>query len=292
MVLMKKQSKILIFLVIVTLLCGCLFACDKEDNSKANVDYSQDQSFNIQITDDDYALTYTPIANPRYVDGKLAEYTEVDCKYGLIFYVGTAIAQEKYGYLATALAKQGYLVILPKISLNMAYVNYQQVEKAFSLYPNVKFFIGGHSQGGGAAIRRAQENATSVAGAILYAPLAYRHAKLDENGNQVVDENGVGVYVNDSLQDTNLPILLLEASNDNVLTSEQKTIAKNRLGDHYEYHLISPGSHMSFSTMDNDSTLEFFMNDGNGMSEEEKESQRSETIAYTLAFMRSAIANK
>lgn len=289
---MRTQSKILICLVIATLLCGCLFACDKgDDNKPLSVDYSTEQNFNVEVIDDDYALTYKPTLN-HYVDGKLSKTTQVDYKYGLIFYVGTAIEQQSYDYLATSLAKQGYLVVLPKMVLNMAYTYYQDYERAFSIYPNVTFFVGGHSQGGGAAIRRAQENASMFAGAILYAPLAYRHPKLDNNGNNVVDENGVDIYINDSLADTTLPILLLEASNDRVLTADMKSTAKSRLGNHYEYHLINPGSHMSFSTTDNDTVLALFNNDGDGMSEAQKDEQRAQTVAYTLAFMRSTVTNK
>lgn len=290
---MTKQGKILICIIVATLLCCVLFSCNKTDsNAPYAVDYSVEQNFNVKVTDDDTALTYEPIYSPKYVDGVLTTYTKVDYKYGLVFYVGTAIPQDQYDYLARSLAKEGYLVVLPKFNLNMAYVEYKDVENAFVRYPNVTFFIGGHSQGGGSAIRRAQENASTVAGAILYAPLVYRHPKLDSDGNQVVDENGVDVYINDSLAETNLPILLLEAHNDHVLTADMKNNAKGRLGNHYEYHLITPGSHMSFSTMDDDSLLSLFNNDGDGMSQEEKNMQRTQTIAFTLAFMRSTILSK
>lgn len=285
---MKTCKNTFILVLVLALLIVCLFACDKSQPIPS-VDYQTANTYNVNVIDDSYALTYEPILNPTYVDGKLTGYTSVKYTYGLIFYVGTAISPECYSYLASALAKQGYLVVIPKYNLNMVYYYYSATEKAFSLYPDVKFFIGGHSQGGGAAIRRASENASIVQGAILYAPLAYRHPLLDENGNNVQTEEGVDIYINDNLKDANLATLLIEASNDHVLNDSAKEDAKSRLADGYTHKVITPSAHMSFSTMDSDEVLAMFNNDGDGITQNGKDTQRAKTIEYTLDFLRSVV---
>ena len=228
---------------------------------------------------------FEPVQDPVYGDDGMT-YTKVNYRYGVVFYVGTAIEPKYYEYLGTALAKQGYLVVMPKFKLNMAYNYYAEQEKAFSDYPNVKFFIAGHSQGGGAAIRRASENASSVAGAILLSPLAYRHKKFDENGKPVKDENDVEIYISDNLKDVDVPTLLIEAAEDHVLTDEMKADARSRLKEGYTHKVISPGAHMSFCTADSDDVLKVFNDDGDGISESDKQAQRTQTVAYVLEFVK------
>lgn len=289
-VIMKIQSKILICLVIATLLCGCLFACDKEEPT-ISIDYSIKQSFNVKIIDDDYALTYTPIANPKYVDGKLSEYTQVEYKYGLIFYVGEGISPNRYFYLASGLARQGYLVVIPKCENNLAYQHYSTTEKAFSLYPNVKFFVGGHSQGGGAAIRRSYENASSVLGMILLSPIGQRHALYDDNNTPVLDENGIHIYISDSIADTAIYTLLLNGENDKIRTEQIKADILTRLGPNLTQYTIQGGTHVGFCEDAKDTGgISDVFDDRVGMTSDEKQYQLSQTFTLTLSFMRTIVS--
>ena len=277
---MKGKISIAIALVLLITTAFCLFACDKDES--VAVDYSAENSFFVKTTDSDSALVFEPVQDPVYGDDGMT-YTKVNYRYGVVFYVGTAIEPKYYEYLGTALAKQGYLVVMPKF---MAYNYYAEQEKAFSDYPNVKFFIAGHSQGGGAAIRRASENASSVAGAILLSPLAYRHKKFDENGKPVKDENDVEIYISDNLKDVDVATLLIEAAEDHVLTDEMKADARSRLKEGYTHKVISPGAHMSFCTADSDDVLKVFNDDGEGISESDKQAQRTQTVAYVLEFVK------
>ena len=43
---------------------------------------------------------------------------------------------------------------------------------------------------------------------------------------------------------------------------------------------------MSFSTMDNDEILKSFNNDGDGITEAQKQSQRTKTVEYILDFVK------
>lgn len=244
------MKRILLALLSIFLLVSLVFGvigCGEKDDS-GEIDYSVENNFEYTINDKTNSIVYEP--------------TSVTPKYGLIFYVGTAIGYEYYEYLASALARQGYLVVLPKVKGGLAYMLYNDNEHAFTDYPNVEFFVGGHSQGGGAAVRRAEENAQRVKGVILYAPLCYN---------------------DDSIKELGLPTLLLEATKDGVLTAEMKADAKARLPVNRTEFMID-GCHMSFSSFDDDGTLTFF-NDG-PILEEVKQAQKNKTVEYTLAFLK------
>ena len=217
------------------------------------VDYSIDNNYAYEIVSDEDYVTYVPDANATH---------------GFLFYLGTVIAPEYYDYLASALAKQGYLVV---ISTNaMAYTLYDKEESTFDDYPNITFFVGGHSQGGAAAVKRTNENRDKVAGVVLLAPIA----PLE--------------YPQDSIADAGIPVLLLEATKDGVLTSAMKADAKLCIPDDSEQHMIE-GCHMSFSTFDSDGTLTMF-HDGPA-TQEEKDAQREATVAYVLAFLKRVVTS-
>lgn len=249
---MKRIFSVLLCFVVVILLAVYGIGCtDKTGGEENTIDYSITNEYEVSVSDSKIGVVYEPVS--------------VTPQYGLIFYVGTAIDYTYYEYLGQALAKQGYLVVLPKVKMGLAYLLYSDNEPTFEQYSDVEFFIGGHSQGGGAAVRRAKENLTKAKGVVLYAPLCYN---------------------DDSIKEEGVPTLLIEATSDGVLTPEMKADAKTRLPSNRTEYMVN-GCHMSFSTMDDDSTLSFF-NDGPA-TKEEKEAQRSKTIEYTLAFMKTVV---
>lgn len=223
-------------------------------NEVAGIDYFADNNYECLKVEDADFVTYEPKdATPRY---------------GLIFYVGTAIAPSYYDYLGEALAKQGYLMVIPKGSNGFAYMMYTKTELAFDCFPDVEFFVGGHSQGGGAAVRRAEENTQKVKGVVLYAPLCYGK---------------------DSIVGSGLRTLLIEAKSDGVLSADMKADAKTRISEDRAEYMID-GAHMSFSAFDDDLTLKMF-NDGPA-SAQVKAKQKELTIEYTLTFMRQTLMRR
>ncbi len=248
---MKKIIVVLMTIITLSVCLAGVLQSDKEDLGVKYVDYSKENFFEYEKVDARDCVRYTPVG--------------VQAEYGLIFYIGTAIPYEHYDYLAVPLVRAGYVVVLPKVPMGLAYMLYEETEKAFSRYPNIHFFVGGHSQGGGAAVKRAQENLDKVKGVVLYAPLC---------------------YMEDTVKDSGLPVLLLEATNDGVLTSDMKADAKSRLPLAREEYMLE-GCHMSFSTMDDDSVLSMFF-DGPA-SEEVKKAQKDKTVEYTLNFLNSVV---
>ena len=109
---------------------------------------------------------------------------------------------------------------------------------------------------------------------------------VDENGKPVKDENDVEIYISDNLKDVDVATLLIEAAEDHVLTDETKADARSRLKEGYTHKVISPGAHMSFCTADSDDVLKVFNDDGEGISESDKQAQRTQTVAYVLEFVK------
>ncbi len=293
---MKKKNITAIVAILFTIaLCVTLFACDRNgDDGKIN--YAIDNSFIVLERNIGNALVFSPVTNAtRDENGKVTNGNNLNCEYGVILYVGMGVEPERYSYLATALAKQGYLVVIPQLDNNLAYTHYQAEETAFETYGNVKFFIAGHSfEGGASAIRRTSENKDKVMGTVLCAPVGSRHKLLDENGEPVKDDNGVEIYVSDNLLDCSLPVLLIEADNDKVRTQEQANDAKARLKDGYVSKIVQGGNHTAFAEIDieDDLPIKFlptYTADINATTIEQKTSQRSATCDFTLAFLRSVV---
>ena len=276
-------------------LCATLFACDKKGDDK-KINYAIDNSFVVLERNVGNALVFSPVTNAtRDENGKVTNGNNLNCEYGVILYVGMGIEPERYSYLATALAKQGYLVVIPQLDNNLAYTHYKADEKAFETYPDVKFFIAGHSfEGGASAIRRTSENKDKVMGTVLFAPVGSRHKLLDENGEPVKDDNGIEIYVADNLLDCSLPVLLVEADNDKVRTQDKANDAKARLKDGYVSKVLKESNHTAFAQIDveDDLPIKFlpnFTDDVNATTIEQKNAQRTETCTVVLAFLRSVV---
>lgn len=169
-------------------------------------------TYDVTVTEKSDMLLYAPEGEPGYA---------------LLFYVGTAMSADNYDYVMRALASRGIAVAVS--SNPFADLMYEETEKAFDLYPEAQYFIGGHSQGGGAAIRRAAENTDKTAGVILFSPMT----------------------INDStLADKDIPAIYFEAENDKVLSEDLKNNAASRMNDECEFVLIEGANHMCYGETD------------------------------------------
>ena len=240
-------------------------ACDKKTD---NI-YEHDNAFEYTVTDGEDALVYEP--------------KDVNYSYGIIFYVGMFISPSEYDYLGEALAKQGYLVVIPKLELNNANSGYLENESAFTKYPNVKFFVGGHDIGGGAAIRRAQENPNSILGTVLFTPIGISKQVFDENGKLKYDEDGNVVWNRFGIEKQSLPTLLLETDCKSLRTEAMVIDAKKRLNPNTtEEHILENSCHFAFMSSATQS-------DAISISNDEIAAQHKNTVSLTLAFMRKTV---
>ncbi|MBR4800789.1 MAG: hypothetical protein IK048_03890 [Clostridia bacterium] len=286
-----KCFTILIVLIVLTTSVFVLASCDKKDDLSVNYMVSND----YEITVTDYQ-TQSEQGNRCFA--RVYQPKDVAPKYGLLFFLGTFMRVENYEYLGEALAKQGYVVIIPNSFLS--YWQYDDItlpitQKALELFPDVKFFVGGHSQGGGAALRYICEDMDHVLGAVFYAPLLLYNTRellkddydeYDPDADKYVrDENGEKITVFDTLADSTLPTLLLEPDTDRVLTDEIKQDARERMPENVIHYVLENATHEGFS-------LPLPTQEGQDVElTEEQKTQIANIINHTLDFLQMTVAN-
>ena len=89
---------------------------------------------------------------------------------GFILYPGGRVDPASYGASARLLAEAGYLVVVPKLRLNLAVLDPNAADDIISAYPSVGVWaIGGHSLGGVAAAKYARDHPETIEGLALWA---------------------------------------------------------------------------------------------------------------------------
>ena len=100
---------------------------------------------------------------------------------GLIYYPGGLVDPEAYAVTAQGIADAGYLVVIPKMPLNLAFTGINRADGIQANFPEIEsWVIGGHSLGGAMAAEYAKNNADSLDGLIMY-------ASYPANNEQFVD---------------------------------------------------------------------------------------------------------
>lgn len=145
---------------------------------------------------------------------------------GFIFYPGGRVDYRSYAPLARAVAEAGHPVVLVKMPLSLAVFDPNRAEKVLSAYPQVKrWVIGGHSLGGAMAAAFVYANPQAVDGLIFYA--AY---PADNN----------------PLNDFDLPITSVYATNDGLATLEKIERSRALLPQTTRFVAIEGGNHAQF----------------------------------------------
>lgn len=237
------------FTLLLCLLCSFfLVSCKSTDNegSSATVDYSDvvSGSYDVEFVETkDYKL-YKPVAK--------------GVEYGFIFFLGTAMPVDNYDYIMTKIASAGFAVYVP--SNMFPDLTYNTINIDYDAIGAKKYFVGGHSQGGGAAVRYAFENADTIQGLILFSPLVSNDA---------------------TLVDTDIPSIYFKAENDYVLTDAMQADAQSRMNASCKYVLLSGAGHMCYgqsSLLDNGGTVR------------PKEEIQDEILSLILPFMQSSLS--
>ena len=89
---------------------------------------------------------------------------------GLIYYPGGLVEPEAYAVTAQGIADAGYLVVIPKMPLNLAFTGINRADGIQADFPEIEsWVIGGHSLGGAMAAEYAKNNLDSLDGLIMFA---------------------------------------------------------------------------------------------------------------------------
>lgn len=181
-----------------------------------------------------------------------------DATAGFIFYQGGKVEYTAYAPLLHALAENGILCILPQMPSNLAVFDINAADGLREQYPEItRWYIGGHSLGGAMSASYVAGHADTYDGLILLA--AYSSADLSQ---------------------TDLSVLSIYGSNDEVLDKE--SYAKNRANlpeDTTEY-VIDGGCHSYFGS--------YGSQKGDGIPTISNEEQISTTVDYIMYFVHDA----
>lgn len=103
-------------------------------------------------------------------DGLLVFQSSSPTDRGLIYYPGGLVDPEAYAVTAQGIADAGYLVVVPKMPLNLAFMGINRADGIRADYPEINsWVIGGHSLGGAMAAEYAKNNVDSLDGLIMFA---------------------------------------------------------------------------------------------------------------------------
>jgi dienelactone hydrolase len=132
---------------------------------------------------------------------------------GLVLYPGGHVDARSYAPLAREIASRGYLVVVPKMPLSLAFFNVGAADAARETYPDIKTWaVGGHSLGGVAAAMYASSNPLLAQGLVLYASYPPAGTDLSASGLEAASITGTldGVVNKQSLADS-YPMLPADA---------------------------------------------------------------------------------
>jgi pimeloyl-ACP methyl ester carboxylesterase len=110
---------------------------------------------------------------------------------GLVFYPGGHVDARSYAPLAREIARRGYLVVVPKMPLSLAFLDLNAADKAIASFPRVTtWVVGGHSLGGVAAAAYASGHLSAVKGLVLFA--SYPASGTDLSASKLVVTSNTG----------------------------------------------------------------------------------------------------
>lgn len=174
---------------------------------------------------------------------------------GLIFYPGGKVAYEAYAPLMRALAEQGILCVLPEMPCNLAVLDTNAAEGILEQFPEITdWYLGGHSLGGSMAASYVAENATEYEGLILLAS-----------------------YSTAYIADSDLKVLSVYGSEDNVLNLEKyKEYSSNLPADVVE-NVIEGGCHAFFGS--------YGAQEGDGIPTITEQEQLQKTVDFIMQIL-------
>lgn len=188
-------------------------------------------------------------------DGQLVFQPALPTTKGLIYYPGGLVDPEAYAGTAQGLADAGYLVVVPKMPLNLAFTGINKADEIIAEFPEItSWVIGGHSLGGAMAAEYAKNNTDKVDGLIMY-------ASYPANSEEFIDFP--------------MPILCITASNDPGSPNQQAFYEV--ISNSATLVVIEGGTHLQYAD------YEYQPNDG--IPTITSEEQQEEIVNATVQFL-------
>ncbi len=172
---------------------------------------------------------------------------------GFVIYPGARVDPRSYAPFAKEIAREGFLVIIEPMTLNLAFFSQDAAADAMKAYPEVdEWVVGGHSLGGSMASNFASEE--DVDGLVHWAS-----------------------YPDDDLSDKDFPALSIYGSKDGVSTAEDVKGARDKMPSNTTYVKIDGGNHAQFGWYGDQS--------GDGEATISREEQQRIVVEKTAEFL-------
>lgn len=176
---------------------------------------------------------------------------------GLIVYPGGRVHPKAYAPTASAIASEGYLVVIVPMPLNLAVLGSTRGLDVMASFPCVhRWVVGGHSLGGAMAAKLAYDQPDSVDGLVLWA--AYPPASNDLSGRD-------------------LPTLAVYGTRDGLASLDQIEASRRLLPWYTRWVPIEGGNHAQFGW--------YGAQRGDQIATVSREAQQAQIIEATLAFL-------
>jgi Alpha/beta hydrolase family len=188
-------------------------------------------------------------------DGLLVFHPSAATDRGLIYYPGGLVDPEAYAVTAQGIADAGYLVVVPKMPLNLAFTGINRANGIRADFPEIdSWVIGGHSLGGAMAAEYAKNNLDSIDGLIMFASYPSNY------------EAFVGFPV---------PILMIIGSNDPGAPKQEAFYDK--VADSAILFVIEGGNHRQYA--------DYSFQNNDGVASVSVVEQQEQIIAATVQFL-------
>jgi hypothetical protein len=176
---------------------------------------------------------------------------------GFIFYPGGRVDYRSYAPLAQAVARQGYLVVIVPMPLNLAVLGSDRAAQVQVAFPQIKHWvIGGHSLGGAMAAHYTAQHPDRIQGVIFYA--AYP-------------------ATSDSLANFKIGVLSIYGSQDGLVTSAKIDASRPFLPAGTQFLAIEGGNHAQFGY--------YGLQPGDGSATISRQQQQAEAVQATVEFL-------
>ena len=174
---------------------------------------------------------------------------------GLIYYPGGLVEPEAYATTAQGIADAGYLVVIPKMPLNLAFTGINRAGTIRSDFPEIEsWVIGGHSLGGAMAAEYAKNNVDNLDGLIMYASYPAN---------------------NEDFVDFPIPILTIMGSKDPGVTEQEAFY--DAIADSATRFVVEGGNHRQYA--------DYSFQPDDGIATISAAEQQDQIIAATVKFL-------
>ena len=207
----KRKRIIILIMVVVVLFAAC--AIYLSDYYHADMSAIEDMEFASELS----------VESETWEDGTLV-FTPEEAETGLIFYPGGKVEYLAYQPLMQACAAEGILCVLVEMPFNLAVLDVDAADGIQEKYPEIEeWYIGGHSLGGSMAASYVVDHVDEYEGLIL-----------------------LGSYSTAELANTDLSVISIYGSEDEVLNSEKYENNRTNLPADFSEYVIEGGCHAYF----------------------------------------------